>query len=85
MIDNAVYVDGKVALFFKQPIPKLIKVGASQYYFDCKFGVSLAFVEEADVPSLLGFLGGCCGGGKHVIFLASANQYSHWINGNGGR
>lgn len=85
MIDGAVYVGDKVALRLDQPIPKLVKVGDTQYYFECKYGVSLAFVDEKNVPALLSHLGGCCGGKKKIITLASQVAYSHWLDGQGGR
>jgi len=85
MIDGAFYVDGKVVLRYHQPIPKLIKIGDKNFYFDPKHGVSLSLVNEEDVPALLAYLGGCCGGKKHVISLASEAIYKHWQDGQGGR
>ncbi len=86
MIDGAVYNEnGLVALRYFQPAPKLVSLGQNRYYFDCQHGLSLAFVPEADVPPLLSHLGGCCGGKKQIIFLASQVQYEHWKSGNGGR
>jgi hypothetical protein len=85
MIADAVYVKGRVAVRYAQPIPKLIQIGSERYYFDCQYGVSLAFVDEADVPTLLNHKGGCCGGQKLVITLASPAVYSHWLDGKGGR
>lgn len=85
MIDGAIYIDGKVVLRYAQPIPKLIKVGDSQHYFECQFGVSLAFVDEDKVQAMLEYLGGCCGGKKKVITLAPESIYRHWLDGSGGR
>lgn len=85
MIEGASYVGEKVILRYAQPIPKLIKVNDKQYYFECKFGVSLAFVDEKEVPAMLNYRGGCCGGNKLVITLASEGIYQHWLNGLGGR
>jgi len=81
MIPNATYKDEKVILRYFQPIPKLIKVGSKQYYFDCQHGVSLAFVDEKEAPILLEVLGGCCGGKKKVITLASEGIYKYWLSG----
>jgi hypothetical protein len=85
MIDGAFYVDGKVALRYYQPIPKHVKVGNKDYIFQCGHGISLIFVPEEEVPPLLNFLGGCCGGRKKVISLCSQVLYSHWLDGQGGR
>ena len=81
MIDGAVYRDGLVVLRYYQPIPKQIKVDTKYYVFDCQHGVSLAFVEEVDVPTLLAHLGGCCGGKRKDIALASEAAYTHWRTG----
>ncbi len=77
--------EGKVVLRYYQPVPKLVKVDSMDVYFDCQHGISLAFVDEAVVPRLLAYLGGCCGGKRQVIFEATDSQYNHWLDGNGGR
>lgn len=77
--------EGKVAVFYYQPMPKHISLGGKDIFFDCQHGISMAFVDEVDTPPLLDYLGGCCGGKRHVIFLASETQYSHWKDGQGGR
>lgn len=77
--------NGKVVLRYFQPIPKLVKVQGRAVYFDAQHGISLAFVDDDIVPPLLAYLGGCCGGQRQVIFLATETQYSHWKDGNGGR
>ena len=76
---------GLVAIVYYQPIPKLVKVGGDNVYFEPKHGISLAFVDEGVVPKLLAYRGGCCGGQKQVMFLANEAQYKHWVDGNGGR
>lgn len=85
MITDAVYVDGKVAMFYYMPAPKAIKVGADLIVFQCEYGISLAFVDENKVQPLLDFKGGCCGKSRQVVFLATPVQYSHWKDGKGGR
>lgn len=86
-IHNAVYTeDGKVVLRYKEPAPKAVQLSKDKYVvFDCKFGVSLSFVDEEVVPQLLSVEGGCCGGRHKIISLASQVAYSHWQNGQGGR
>lgn len=85
MLENAVCVDGKVAMRYEQPAPKAVQVNGKTIVFDSKFGVSLAFVDESDVQALLDFYGGCCGGKKHIFTLASSQAYSHYQDGQGGR
>jgi hypothetical protein len=87
MLTGAVYdPTGKVVLRYRDPMPKTIRIGNKDYFFDSKFGVSLGFVDEADVPPLLAYTKTCCGGNKtHPITLASEVAYSHWKDGLGGR
>jgi hypothetical protein len=82
MIEGAIYnPEGKVALRYYQPIPKQIQIGSEYYYFDCQHGVSMFFANEADVPALLNVIGGCCGGQKKVISLASESAYNVYKTG----
>lgn len=82
MVKNS---DGKVAVIYYQPMPKRVQVNGNDIYFDCQHGLSLAFVDESLVDQLLAFRGGCCGGKRQVIYLASETQYRHWLDGQGGR
>jgi len=83
-MDRVITPEGRVALFYFQPIPKMIMLGGDKgVYFDCQHGVSLAFVDESDVPTLLGLTGGCCGGKRQIVYLATPTQYEHWKTGNG--
>lgn len=77
--------DGKVVVIYYQPMPKRVQVNSNDIYFDCQHGLSLAFVDEGLVDQLLAFRGGCCGGKRQVIYLASETQYKHWLDGQGGR
>ncbi len=85
MIPNAVYVDGKVVVQYYQPVPKYIKTPVGEVVFDCQHGISLAFVDEPLANSLIQYQGGCCGGKRFVVSLASEVIYQHWLHGNGGR
>jgi len=85
MIDSAVIVDGKIAMFYKNPMPKAIGVGDKVHIFSCEHGVSLAFVDESEVQPLLDFRGGCCNKRQQVVFLATETLYQHWLHGKGGR
>lgn len=85
MTDFVKNSDGLVALVYYQPIPKLVQFSGKSIYFDCKYKISMAFADEADVPTLLSAEGGCCGRKRKIIALANQAQYEHWLNGNGGR
>lgn len=87
LIENAVYTeDGKVVVRYEQPMPKAVQLNQdTMVFFDCQYGISLAFVNEDIVPQLLNAEGGCCGGKHKIISLASAVAYSHWKDGQGGR
>jgi hypothetical protein len=73
--------DGKVAVRYHQPIPKYIKIGKKEYVCDVKHSVSMLLVDEEEVPALLNFLGGCCGGKKKVFSLPSEEAYNIWLTG----
>lgn len=77
--------EGKVAIRYFQPTPKMVRIGAELIYFDCQHGISMAFVRENLVPQLIAFRGGCCGQKQQVMFEATEVQYSHWKDGKGGR
>lgn len=81
MIDGAIYADGNVVLRYHQPTPKYIQIGAKEYVCSVKSGVSLAFVPEQEVPLLLGYRGGCCGGHKQVFSLCSQEAYTVYSTG----
>lgn len=84
-MDKVYDKDGNVVLRYFQPMPKLVKVEGRDVYFEPRHGISLAFVPDGvDIP-LLSHLGGCCGGRRQVIFLATQTQYQHWLDGKGGR
>lgn len=85
MIENAVYVEDKVAVFYYQPMPKAIKIDNRTIVFDCQHAVSMAFVDEDLVAPLLSYKGGCCGRQRQVVFLATEVLLSHWKDGKGGR
>lgn len=85
MIENAVYVEEKVAVWYYQPMPKAIKLGDRVVVFDCQHAVSMAFVDEDLVAQLLAYKGGCCGKQRQVVFLATEVLLSHWKDGKGGR
>lgn len=44
-------------------------------------GVSLLFVSEAEVQPLLDYLGGCCGGKRHVFSLCSQEALNVYLTG----
>lgn len=84
-IPEAVYVDGKVAVWYYMPSPKAIQIGKKVIVFSCEHAVSMAFVDEEDVAPLLAYRGGCCGKQRQVVYLATEVLYSHWKDGKGGR
>lgn len=85
MLKDAVYVDGKVAVYYYQPMPKAIQIAGKVIVFDCQHAVSMAFVDEEIVAPLLAYKGGCCGNKRQVVFLATEVLLSHWKDGKGGR
>lgn len=82
MIDNAVYREGMVAVRYYQPVPKYIRIGNKEYVCSVQHSVSLLFVPEEEVGSLLSYKGGCCGGQRLVFSLASQDALNVWMTGN---
>ena len=81
MIQDAIYVDGRVAIRYYQPIPKYVKLGSKEYVCSVQHAVSMLFVEEADVPALLAHEGGCCGGKRKVFSLATQSAVNVYLTG----
>lgn len=78
MIENE---DGQVALAYYQPVPQVIMVGSTRYFFDTKRAVSLAWVNKEHVPNILGITKSCCGGRKTPAFrYATQSQVNVWLN-----
>jgi hypothetical protein len=71
---------GQVALFYLQPIQKLITLGnGHQYVFTVKRNVSLAFVAPEDVPACFEIRTGCCGHQLNPAFrYASESDVRIW-------
>jgi len=84
MISNAVYHDGKVAIRYHQPVPKYVRIGSKEYVCDVRHAVSILLVEEGEVPALLEYLGGCCGGQKKVFSLCTQGAFNVWLTGDRG-
>lgn len=82
MIEGAQYIEGKVALRYHQPIPKLFNINGKDLMTDVRSGVSLLLVEEADVPSALAHSTTCCGNQKKMSFsLATELAVKVWRDG----
>lgn len=81
MIDGAFYVDGNVAVQYYQPVPKYVQIGQKEYVCVVEHSVSMLLLPEEDVPSVLGYLGGCCGQKRVVFSLASEEVYNIWKTG----
>ena len=76
MIEGAIYKDDKVAVMYYQPIPKVFNIGGNDYVTDVQRGVAMIFVPEEDVPAALAYMGGCCGGKRHVFHLPSQEAFN---------
>jgi len=72
---------GQIALVYYQPMPQVIRVGTTTYFFDVKRAVSLAWVNEEHVPNILGITKSCCNNQKKTVFrYATDSQVNVWLN-----
>ena len=68
----------QIAITYYLPMPKW----AGKYFFTCKYGVCMAWVNAEDAPAILAIKGGCCGGRRPGVFrYASENQVKLWETG----
>lgn len=81
MLDGAIYQDGKVALQYYAPVPKMVQVQGVGYVTDVRHSVSLLWANEEHVPSLLELRGGCCGKQRQMFTLAPALAVKVWNEG----
>lgn len=65
---------GQIAIAYRQPIPHVVKVNGTNYLFDVKSAVSMAWINEGDVEEILRIIKVCCGGNK-------TNTYHHATDG----
>lgn len=69
---------GQVAMVYRNANRVLWQ---SRVVFSPQHNISLAWIEPVDVPALLRFRGGCCGGTQQMYFAASPNQVKVWLTG----
>jgi len=71
---------GQIAIRYYQPAQVLTKQtpSGSQYFFDVKAGVSMAWVEEGDVSNLLARRGGCCNKKRKLYDYANQAAVDLW-------
>ena len=74
--------NGKVYVRYFQPVPKYVRIGSKEYVCDVRHGVSMLLVEESEVPPLLAFKGGCCGGKRLVFSLPGQEAVNVYLTGN---
>lgn len=73
---------GQTAVVHYQGSPKLVTVRGTHYFFDCKFGVALAWIQPDDLNEILSLTKQCCGGNRHPMFrLATESQVHCWTDG----
>jgi hypothetical protein len=81
MYPDAIRVDGKVAVRYYQPIPKLVVIKGQQHVCDVRHAVSMLLLDESDVSAALEYLGGCCGGQRKVFSLPNQETVNVWLTG----
>ncbi len=81
MYPDAVRVDGKVAVMYYMPIPKMVEINGKQLVCDVRHAVSMLLLDESDVPSALAAEGGCCGGKRKIFSLPTQEAVNVWKTG----
>jgi predicted transcriptional regulator len=70
---------GQVALKRLRQGQKLVKLSNGRaYVFIPRNNISLAWVEEGDVPRVMAVKLGCCGGTKQQFFYATETDIKRW-------
>lgn len=59
MIENK---SGEIALTYYQPIPKMVRVGETQYIFSVRNDLSICWIKKEHVDTILAMKKNCCGG-----------------------
>lgn len=73
---------GQVAMRYQVPAQKYIAGAPSgnAYVYTCKHNISIAFVEERDVPWMLDKKTGCCGNARKKFSVATQAEVDTWLN-----
>lgn len=72
----------QVALAYYQASPKMVMVGKKGIVFSAQHAVSMAWVDEEDVATLLAMKKMCCGGSQNPMFrYATEGQVRVWTTG----
>lgn len=72
---------GEVAIRYYQPAQVFAQSTPTQtdYFFDVKAGVSMAWVKPEDVANLLARRGGCCNGKRQKYDYANQAAVDLWM------
>jgi len=73
------------AIKYRTSNQKLIQLSnGHEYVFTSSANISLAWVEDDDVPAVLAITHNCCGNNKKpAFFLANESDIRRWTNGGG--
>lgn len=81
-LSDAIYNDsGQVALCYYQTTNPLITLanGIIGYKFQTSANICLAWVEPEHAQTLLDLMGGCCGGKRRIIYVATQTDVDRWL------
>lgn len=69
----------QVAIAYRQPIPHVLKVSGTTYFFDVKRAVSMAWINDEHVGQVLSITKRCCGGQQNIAYReATQSQVNVW-------
>lgn len=66
--DRVVNEKGEVAVAYYQTIPHYLKVNGTNYGFDVKRNICMAWIKPSDVDIVLSQTKSCCGGQKRTVY-----------------
>ena len=74
-------MDGHTAVKFPRGGYKQVTVSGYTYVFVPQHNITLAWIKDKDVQSVLSVKRGCCGGKKQQFFLATETDIRRWASG----
>lgn len=75
--------EGRIAMAYNQPIPKLVTVSGEDYICMVQYGVALIWAKPEHAAGILSVTKDCCGGGhpKPAFHYVGEMELQVWTTG----